>query len=157
MPDSMLVFAPNANSWRRFVSNAYAPTAPSWGANNRSVALRVPAGPAASRRIEHRPAGVDANPYLVAAAVLAGIGKGLEEKLNPGPETVGDGYAGAQPAAALPGDWREAISQAEASSFLKEALTPELHKVLLAIKRSEHAMVSRTVTELDYRLYLHEV
>ncbi len=67
MPESMLVFAPHANSWRRFVSQSYAPVAPSWGTNNRSVALRVPAGDAKNRRIEHRPSGVDANPYLVGA------------------------------------------------------------------------------------------
>lgn len=55
MAESMLVFAPHANSWRRFVSQSYAPVAPTWGVNNRSVALRVPAGDAKNRRIEHRP------------------------------------------------------------------------------------------------------
>ena len=83
--ESMLVFAPHANSWRRFVSQSYAPVAPTWGVNNRSVALRVPAGDVEARRIEHRPSGVDANPYLVAATVLAGIAKGLDEGLDPGP------------------------------------------------------------------------
>ena len=95
MAESMLVFAPHANSWRRFVSQSYAPIAPTWGVNNRSVALRVPAGDAKNRRIEHRPSGVDANPYLVAATVLAGIAKGLDEKLDPGPETTGNGYENA--------------------------------------------------------------
>ena len=92
MAESMLVFAPHANSWRRFVSQSYAPIAPTWGVNNRSVALRVPAGDARNRRIEHRPSGVDANPYLIAATVLAGIAKGLDEQLDPGPETTGNGY-----------------------------------------------------------------
>ena len=73
-------------------SQSYAPIAPTWGVNNRSVALRVPAGDAKNRRIEHRPSGVDANPYLVAATVLAGIAKGLDEELDPGPETTGNGY-----------------------------------------------------------------
>ena len=84
-PNRSLVLAPHANSWRRFVSQSYAPVAPTWGVNNRSVALRVPAGDAKNRRIEHRPSGVDANPYLIAATVLAGIIKGLEEGLDPGP------------------------------------------------------------------------
>ena len=92
MAESMLVFAPHANSWRRFVSQSYAPIAPTWGVNNRSVALRIPAGDAKNRRIEHRPSGVDANPYLIAATVLAGIAKGLDERLDPGPETKGNGY-----------------------------------------------------------------
>ena len=59
MAESMLVFAPHANSWRRFASQSYAPVSPTWGVNNRSVALRIPAGDIKARRIEHRPAGVE--------------------------------------------------------------------------------------------------
>ena len=157
MGESMLVFAPHANSWRRFVSQSYAPVAPTWGLNNRSVALRVPAGPREARRIEHRPSGVDANPYLVAAAVLAGIGKGLDEKLDPGPETTGNGYVSGAAAPAMPGDWLSAIRAAEGSAFLKEALGEEMHRTFTAIKRAEYLRVARTVSELDYHLYLHEV
>src|SRR5690606_36912435 len=92
MLESMLVFAPHANSWRRFANQSYAPVSTTWGVNNRSAALRIPAGALAARRIEHRPSGVDANPYLVAATVLAGIRKGLAERIDPGPETTGNGY-----------------------------------------------------------------
>ena len=160
MAESMLVFAPHANSWRRFVSQSYAPIAPTWGVNNRSVALRVPAGSLASRRIEHRPSGVDANPYLVAAAVLAGIRKGLDESLDPGPETTGNGYeapAAAAASAAMPTDWRSAIEAAKASAFLRDALGEDMHRTFTAIKQSEYLRVARTVSELDYHLYLHEV
>ena len=158
MAESMLVFAPHAKSWRRFVSESYAPIAPTWGVNNRSVALRVPAGDVSSRRIEHRPAGVDANPYLIAATVLAGIAKGLDEHLDPGPATAGNGYENATDArATMPADWRAAIEAARGSSFLKEALGPGLHKTFVAIKQSEYLRVARTVSELDYHLYLHEV
>ena len=156
MPESMLVFAPHANSWRRFVSQSYAPVAPTWGVNNRSVALRVPAGDARNRRIEHRPSGVDANPYLVAATILAGIAKGLDEGLEPGPETTGNGYE--QPAnQAIPSDWRSAIEAAKASAFLRQALGDQLHRTFTAIKQAEYVRVARTVSELDYHLYLHEV
>ena len=158
MGESMLVFAPHANSWRRFVSQSYAPVAPTWGLNNRSVALRVPAGPKAARRIEHRPSGVDANPYLVAATVLAGIAKGLDEKLDPGPQTTGNGYdSGGTDAPAMPGDWLSAIRAAEGSAFLKQALGEEMHRTFTAIKRAEYLRVARTVSELDYHLYMHEV
>jgi glutamine synthetase len=156
MPESMLVFAPHANSWRRFVSQSYAPVAPTWGVNNRSVALRVPAGDAKNRRIEHRPSGVDANPYLVAATILAGIAKGLDEKLDPGPETTGNGYEKSS-ANAMPSDWRGAIEAARASTFLKTALGDDLHRTFTAIKQAEYLRVARTVSELDYHLYLHEV
>lgn len=158
MAESMLVFAPHANSWRRFVSQSYAPVAPTWGVNNRSVALRVPAGDAKNRRIEHRPSGVDANPYLIAATVLAGIAKGLDENIDPGPETTGNGYeAEAATDNAMPADWRSAIEAAKKSAFLQQALGPEMHRTFTAIKQSEYLRVARTITELDYHLYLHEV
>jgi glutamine synthetase len=157
MAESMLVFAPHANSWRRFVSQSYAPVAPTWGVNNRSVALRVPAGDAKNRRIEHRPSGVDANPYLVAATVLAGIVKGLDEGLDPGLETTGNGYEQSSEASAMPVDWRAAIEAARGSEFLKSALGPDLHRTFVAIKQAEYLRVARTVSELDYHLYLHEV
>ncbi len=157
MGESMLVFAPHANSWRRFVAQSYAPVSPTWGVNNRSVALRVPAGDVKNRRIEHRPSGVDANPYLVATTVLAGIRKGLEEAIDPGPETVGNGYAAERNDATMPTDWRSAIEAAASSEFLKQALGPDLHRTFIAIKKAEYFRVARTITELDYHLYLHEV
>ena len=154
----MLVFAPHANSWRRFVSQSYAPVAPTWGVNNRSVALRVPAGDAKSRRIEHRPSGVDANPYLVAATVLAGIVKGLDEKLDPGPETTGNGYEAAEDAhrpCRSTGARRSRRRRLRPSC--KDALGEDLHRTFTAIKQAEYLRVARTVSELDYHLYLHEV
>ncbi|RUW42550.1 glutamine synthetase, partial [Mesorhizobium sp. M2A.F.Ca.ET.015.02.1.1] len=155
MAESMLVFAPHANSWRRFVSQSYAPVAPTWGVNNRSVALRVPAGDARNRRVEHRPSGVDANPYLVAATVLAGIVKGLDEGLDPGPETTGNGYEQPSERSTMPADWRAAIEAARGSDFLKSGLGPDLHRTFVAIKQAEYLRVARTVSELDYHLYLH--
>ncbi|HOV03634.1 MAG TPA: glutamine synthetase family protein, partial [Kaistiaceae bacterium] len=158
MAESMLVFAPHANSWRRFVSQSYAPIAPTWGVNNRSVALRVPEGPVKARRIEHRPSGVDANPYLVAATILAGIRHGLERAIDPGEPVIGNGYAATEAASAtMPTGWLAAIEAAERSDFLKGALGPDLHRTFTAIKRAEYLRVARTVSELDYHLYLHEV
>ncbi len=156
MGESMLVFAPHANSWRRFANQSYAPVSPTWGVNNRSVALRIPAGDIRARRIEHRPAGVDANPYLVAATVLAGVRRGLEHRIDPGPETSGNGYE-ADSALVIPVDWRSAIAAAEASAFLAEALGADMHRTFTAIKAAEYARVSRTIADVDYDLYLHTV
>jgi glutamine synthetase len=155
MAESMLVFAPHANSWRRFASNSYAPISPTWGVNNRSVALRIPAGDIKARRIEHRPAGVDANPYLVAATVLAGIRHGLAQQIDPGPETTGNGYNAEGPP--MPTDWHQAIDAATASAFLKEALGTDMHRTFTAVKAAEYARVARTVSEVDFDLYLHTV
>jgi glutamine synthetase len=163
MGEAMLVFAPHANSWRRFVSQSYAPVAPTWGVNNRSVALRIPAGPVKARRIEHRPSGVDANPYLVAATVLAGIRHGLLNDINPGAETTGNGYETAEQDAttprfgAIPSDWGAAIRAAQSSTFLADALGADMHRTFCAIKAAEYMRVARTIPDVDFALYLHEV
>jgi glutamine synthetase len=156
MGEAMLVFAPHANSWRRFASQSYAPVSPTWGVNNRSVALRIPAGDIRARRIEHRPAGVDANPYLVAATVLAGIRHGLKHRIDPGPETTGNGYE-AETTVVIPEDWRSAIKLAQGSAFLMEALGEDMHRTFTAVKAAEYARVMRTVSEVDFDLYLHTV
>jgi len=156
MGEAMLVFAPHANSWRRFASQSYAPVSPTWGVNNRSVALRIPAGDIRARRIEHRPAGVDANPYLVAATVLAGIRHGLKHRIDPGPEVTGNGYE-AETSVVIPEDWRSAIKLAQGSAFLKDALGEEMHRTFTAVKAAEYARVMRTVSEVDFDLYLHTV
>ena len=153
MGESMAVFAPNANSYRRFVSQSYAPTAPIWGINNRSVSLRVPAGPPASRHVEHRIAGADANLYLAVATVLAGAELGLRERLDPGPPVEGNGYAQATERT-LPATWHEALQRAAGSGFLAHALGPEFLEVFLAIKQQECARFSAEVSELDYGWYL---
>ncbi|MBL4615292.1 MAG: glutamine synthetase, partial [Magnetovibrio sp.] len=90
LAQSMAIFAPNVNSYRRFQPNIYVPVSPSWGANNRSLAFRVPSGDADSRRIEHRVAGADANPYLSLATVLAGLHHGIKNKLEPGAPGTGN-------------------------------------------------------------------
>ena len=156
MGESMLVFAPHANSWRRFANQSYAPVSTNWGVNNRSVALRIPAGALAARRIEHRPSGVDANPYLIAATVLAAIRHGLKHKIDPGPETTGNGYEDDE-AATIPRDWRSAIEAAQKSVFLKEALGADMHRTFTAVKAAEYARVARTIADVDYDLYLHTV
>ena len=157
MGQSMLVFAPHANSWRRFAAQSYAPVSPTWGVNNRSVALRIPAGAISARRIEHRPSGVDANPYLVAATVLAGIRHGLANRIDPGPETTGNGYAADTATPPIPVDWRGAIEAARASAFLRGALGEDMHRTFTAIKAAEYARVARTIADVDYDLYLHTV
>ncbi len=154
MGESMLVFAPHANSWRRFAAGSYAPIAPTWGVNNRSVALRVPAGDPRARRIEHRPSGVDANPYLVATAVLAALSDGLARKLPAAEPVTGNGYE-AQSGADMPADWRSAIVAAEGSDFLKSALGAELHRAFVAIKWAEYARMARHVSAMDLAHYLH--
>ncbi len=153
MAESMLVFAPNANSYRRFRRMSYAPVAPTWGINNRSVSLRIPAGAAASRHVEHRVSGADANPYLVAATVLAGIHKGIEGKLDPGSPVTGNGYEAAIEGT-LARDWHSAIRAAAQSQFLRGALGEQFMQAFLAIKRQECDKFNAKVSAVDYDWYL---
>ncbi len=152
MKESMLVFAPNANSYRRFRRLSYAPMAPTWGINNRSVSLRIPAGPASSRHVEHRVSGADANPYLVAATVLAGVRHGIEAKLDSGPQVTGNGYDAIDPS--VTHDWHSAIRAAETSAFLRDALGEQFVNAFVAIKKQECDRFFAKVTAADYEWYL---
>ncbi|WP_371370233.1 glutamine synthetase family protein [Pseudomonas sp. QL9] len=150
--DALAIFCPNANSYRRFQANSYAPLAKSWGVNNRTVSFRVPGGPAKSRHVEHRICGADANPYLAAAAILAGIHKGIREQIDPGEEIVGNGYEQARET--LPTDWLTALRTLEQSAWAKEAFGEEFLKIFLAIKWEEFRQFVSEVGEQDWRWYL---
>jgi glutamine synthetase len=153
LADGMAIYAPNANSYRRFRAMSYAPVAATWGINNRSVGLRVPAGPAESRHVEHRVAGADANPYLVAALVLGGMLQGIEQRLDPGAPVTGNGYAQAE-RNELPTQWHAALERAAASPFVRETLGQEFLDVFLAIKRQEAEKFGALVSDRDYEWYL---
>jgi glutamine synthetase len=150
--DSLLLFCPNANSYRRFQANSYAPLAPTWGVDNRTVSLRVPGGPANSRHIEHRICGADANPYLAAAAILAGIQRGIDEQLDPGAPVEGNGYA--QATELLPTNWLTSIEALARSGWARDALGAAFLDVYLAVKRAEYRQFMAEVGEQDWRWYL---
>jgi glutamine synthetase len=152
MAECMAVFAPNANSYRRFRRNSYAPMAPSWGVNNRSVSLRVPAGPAPSRHVEHRLAGADANPYLALAAALAGMHHGIAKRLDPGPPISGNAYE--QVSASLPLSWHAALDAFAASALLKDYFGERFAEIFLAIKRAEADRFFAQVSDVDFAWYM---
>ena len=150
--DALAIFCPNANSFRRFQANSYAPLAKSWGVNNRTVSFRVPGGPANSRHVEHRICGADANPYLAAAAILSGIHHGIKNQIDPGEAIIGNGYEQARET--LPTDWLTALRALENSAWAKDALGEEFLKVFLAIKWNEFRQFMGEVGEQDWRWYL---
>lgn len=152
MAESMALFAPNANSYRRFKPNSYAPVGPAWAVDNRSVPIRVTAGPPATRHLEHRVCGADANPYVVMAAVLAGMLEGVEQELTPSAPIVGNGYA--QIAPSLPRFWPDALRRARGSEFLKRRLGARYTDVFLTIKEAECDRFFAEVTDRDIHWYL---
>jgi len=155
MAESMLLCAPNANSFRRLRPLSYAPLAATWGHDNRTVALRVPSGPPAARRIEHRLAGADASPYLVLAAVLAGIHHGLCNRLEPGPPTRGNAYAGAEPD--LPASWERAQTALASATILPDYLGAAFCRLYGACRAAERARFEDVVTPLEHSWYLRAV
>ncbi|SFH66649.1 glutamine synthetase family protein [Modicisalibacter xianhensis] len=155
MPASMAIFAPNLNSYRRFQPGLYVPMAPSWGYDNRSVAVRIPSGPNAARRIEHRVAGADANPYLLLATLLASVLHGLDNELNP-PEPI-EGNAYEQLAPSLTNSWLQALDLFAASDVMAERLGRDFHHVYHANRLAERAEAMRTVSTLEYDWYLRHV
>ncbi len=155
MAESMLIFAPNANSYRRFRRNSYAPVSASWGINNRTVSLRVPAGAANACHIEHRPSGADANPYLVMAAILAGMHYGITEKADPGNPVVGNGYE--KRAKYIPGNWFDAIDAFWRASILKEYFGKPFVDTYCTVKEVEADRFYAEPTRRDFEWYLRAV
>ncbi|MCL7941043.1 glutamine synthetase family protein [Halomonas sp. ATCH28] len=155
MPASMALFAPNLNSFRRFQPGLYVPMAPTWGYDNRSVALRIPSGPNAARRIEHRVAGADVNPYLLLATLLGAIDHGLKQRLTPPPAITGNAYD--QVAPSLTNSWRQALDLLEQSEPLAEALGADFLAVFLANRRAERDLAMQAVSKLEYDWYLRHV
>lgn len=84
--------APTINSYTRLVKGAWAPTAYTWGIENRTAAIRAIPGSAKSQRLECRVSGADANPYLAAAAIIGAALLGVVERLEPGEPVVGNAY-----------------------------------------------------------------
>ena len=146
MPGSTLVFAPHASSYDRFVPGAHAPTAAAWAHENRTAALRVPSGGPAARRIEHRVAGGDINPYLLIAAILGAALNGLEDHEAPPPPITGNAYAQNLPQ--LPQTWDAAIAAFAEAPEIRRIFTPGLIDNMLATKRQElHYMGELSDTE----------
>ena len=155
LAESMAILAPNANSYRRFKANSYAPVAPTWGVNNRTVSLRVPAGPPPTRHVEHRVGGADANPYVVLAAILAAAHHGIVNRIDPGPPVTGDGYAAAKAAgSSLPTNWFAAVDLLDGSDVLREYLGARFVDMYVSVKRTEQQRFFEVVTELDFDWYL---
>jgi glutamine synthetase len=153
--DTMAVCAPTANSYRRFQPEAYVPLNPSWSVNNRGVAFRVPAGPPDGRRVEHRVAGADANPYLLAAMVLGGMLHGIENRLDPGPVLAGNAYRDTRPT--IPLSWPEAIAAFERSDFARQCLGERFANLYALTRRGEMQDFNSYVSPLEFSWYLTTV
>lgn len=135
MRGSTLIFAPHANSYDRLVPGAHAPTGISWAYENRTSAIRIPSGNPAARRIEHRVAGGDVNPYLMVAAILGAALNGLEDAADPPAPITGNAYAADLPR--IPTDWAAAIDAFETDAQIARIFHADLIRNFVLTKRQE--------------------
>ena len=156
MRDSALVLAPHENSFERLVPGKHAPTAISWGYENRTAAIRVPAGNPSARRIEHRVAGADVNPYLMLATILGAALIGIEDGLEPPSPITGNAYA-MDDLPQIPSTWEDAIEAFETSAIMPRILPKELIRNLVLTKKQELHYIAELTAEEKVELYLDTV
>ncbi|WP_299691030.1 glutamine synthetase family protein [uncultured Tateyamaria sp.] len=155
MPGSTLIFAPHANSYDRMVPGAHAPTGMAWAYENRTAAIRVPGGPPAARRIEHRMAGGDINPYLMLAAVLGAMANGIEDGVMPPAPITGNAYE--QDLPQVPATWDAAIDAFDGAAEMARIFPDMLRDNLLMTKRQEARLMASLDPDERVEIYLDTV
>ncbi len=124
MEELTYFYAPNVNSYKRYVEGSFAPTAIAWGMDNRTCALRVVGHGGDSLRLENRVPGGDVNPYLAVAAVIAAGLYGVENELTLEPACEGNAYAGDR--THVPTNLRDAAERLAESELARKAFGDEV-------------------------------
>lgn len=156
MPASSLIFAPHGNSYERLVEGAHAPASAAWGYENRTVAIRIPGGPSAARRIEHRTAGGDINPYLLLSAVLGAAMIGVSDQMTPSAPVTGNAYDTAD-LPKLATDWASAVDMFETDPLIARIFNSLLIDNLVRCKRQEIEKFDQISAETHWRTLLERV
>ncbi|MGY4534481.1 glutamine synthetase [Pseudomonas sp. TE3786] len=155
IPETLPLFAPNVNSFRRFLPDTSAPVNVEWGADNRTVGLRVPESDPQNMRVENRLPGADANPYLALAASLLCGYVGMVEGLSPSEPVVGRGYERRN--LRLPLTLEQALECMEQSTMVKEYLGQRFPAAYVAVKRAEHENYKRVISSWEREFLLLSV
>jgi glutamine synthetase len=146
MRELSLFFAPNINSYKRFVPGSFAPTAVRWGHDNRTCALRV-VGHGPSLRFENRVPGGDVNPYLAVAAMAAAGLYGVEHELPLEPAFVGNAYG--SDSETVPTSLRDALDLWEKSSLARASFGDEVVDHYANMARVELSAFGRAITDWE--------
>ena len=155
MHDSTLIFAPHWNSYDRMVPGAHAPTGMCWAYENRTSAIRIPSGSHKARRLEHRVAGGDVNPYLLLTAILGAALTGIEDQLEPPAPITGNAYALDLPR--IPDTWGVAIDAFDNSDIMKRIFSPEMIRNFVLTKRQELFYMDELTPDERVVIYLDTV
>ena len=156
MPASTLIFAPHANSYDRLVPGAHAPVSAVWAYENRTAAIRIPGGAPAARRIEHRVAGGDTNPYLVLAVILGAALRGIEHGSKPPKPITGNAYDISGVPHLMP-TWDKAIARFERDPVIGDIFSADLIANLVITKRQEQTRLSQIPADKHWISYLEAV
>jgi glutamine synthetase len=143
-----LCYAPNINSYKRYVPGSFAPTSVRWGVDNRTCALRL-VGHGHSLRAENRTPGGDVNPYLATAAMIAAGLHGIDNELPLEPAFVGNAYEGDNPR--VPHTLRDALTLWQSSEIAKGAFGQEVVDHYANYGRVELAAFDAAVTDWELR------
>ena len=155
-PALMALLNPTINAYRRIVPDSLAPINISWGWDNRTSFVRIPAERGRATRVEIRIGDGSANPYLaIAATLFAGL-RGLREEL-PLPEPVsGDAYR-QEAGGAVPTTLEAALDALEADDHLREAIGDAIVTPFVAMKRFEIERHREWVSDWERDEYLHHL
>jgi len=155
MPELLAMVAPNVNSYRRLIPGFWAPTAASWGVENRTTSLRVIPGSAKSTRVEYRVAAADANPYLALAAAVGSGLWGIENKIDAGEPVKGNSYAVDHPAASqLPRTLMEAAGKLKDSKAARALFGDGFVDHYSATRAWEEREFRKAITEWELDRYM---
>lgn len=146
MREMTLFFAPNINSYKRYVEGSFAPTAMKWGRDNRTCSIRL-VGHGHSLRFENRVPGGDVNPYLAEAAMIAAGIAGIEEKLTLEPAFEGNAYV--SDAVRVPSTLTKAADLWEKSDFVAKVFGQEVKDHYLNMARVEIAAFDKSITDWE--------
>jgi glutamine synthetase len=148
MRELTLCYAPNINSYKRYVPGSFAPTAERWGPDNRTCALRL-VGRGASLRVENRVPGGDVNPYLAVAAMIAAGRHGIDNELPLEPAVEGNAYL--DTSARVPHTLRDALELWDKSVLAREAFGAEVVQHYANYAQVELAAYDAAVTDWELR------
>ncbi|MBL0691341.1 MAG: glutamine synthetase [SAR324 cluster bacterium] len=154
--ESMAIFAPNANSFRRFKKGSFAPINKAWGANNRTVAVRLPKATNESARLEHRISGSDVNSYLCVAGILMAIDYGLKNKKLPPSHAMADAY-GEKDYKQIPCYWPVALEKFKLSKVIPEYMGEEFHDTYHKNREFECSSFHHEIGRKDFDWYLDNI
>jgi glutamine synthetase len=154
-PELMPFYAPTINSYKRYQSGSWAPTALAWSHDNRTAGFRV-VGSGESLRIESRIPGADINPYLAYAAALASGLDGIRNRIDPPEVFEGNMYASTS-LPRVPATLRDAIAALDGSSFAREAFGPEVIEHYLHFYKTEQQGYERAVTDWERMRYFEQI